>query len=116
MSATRDLLAALLAAALFGCATPAPGAEDTHLVFAAALCAYEEARAGATATQALRLDEELRRIRAMLRAAGAPPRSCSDASVEPLARCISAWFEDDALLARWADGPECSTGRAPEYW
>ena len=90
-------------------------AEETRVVFAAVLCAFDDARATADATRVVLFDQELARVRGMFRAAGAEPRPCSDPLVHRLAGCIRVWPEADELLSEWRSGAECSSGDLAPY-
>lgn len=90
-------------------------AEETRVVFAAVLCAYEEARTRIGAAHLPRLEEELARIRGIFRAAGAEPRPCSHPLVARLAGCIGVWPESGEILSEWRSDGECASAEVAAY-
>lgn len=90
-------------------------AEETRVVFAAVLCAYEGARARVGPTGRAQLDGELARIRGMFRAVGVEPRPCSQPLIGRLAECIRVWPEANEILSEWRSDADCSSAEVSAY-
>lgn len=90
-------------------------ADETRVVFAAVLCAYNDARARVDTAHVVQLDDELARIRGMFRAVAIEPRPCSDPLIRRLAGCIHVWPQANEILSEWREGAECSSGDVAHY-
>ncbi len=90
-------------------------AEETRVVFAAVLCAYDGARARVGPTRLAQLDDELARIRGMFRAVGVEPQPCSQPLIGRLAECIRVWPEAGEILSEWRSDADCSSADVSAY-